>query len=173
MIAKLKVNDYIYIALISILTISGFVMGIVFIYFSNIRELSNDITRIQRINSLNYSITNYYSSNNQLPKDLDSLKNSSYSYYGDDIYNDPKNSSKKFEYKRGDGRMYKICAEFEAGTDELNKYFNYREGDNDYSYSYLATLESDFRKYHADGEFEFEKGYQCLDFEAEQNSWDR
>jgi len=164
MIGKLQIKDLVYIGIVLILMLASLGTGICFIYFSDIRKISNDLKRIEQINNINDSISSYYSRKNKLPSSFDQLTQEDMYYYGpDNVFNDPKNKDKQFEYKPTSGKSYEICLEFEAGSDALAKYKNYQAGGG-YSRSYLSSLESSFTRYQSNKKFEFEVGYQCLSF---------
>lgn len=168
---KLNKSDKVYTIAFLVIVLVSSLVGVYFLYFSNIRGLTNDLERINRINSINSKIENYYNYRNEniklLPINLNDVKNYQYSYYNDDIWYDPKDRSntKEFEYKKGSGVNYQICADFEAGTDAINKYKNYVQSGGGDVY-YVSSLETDYKNYSIGGKFEFKSGYQCLDFKV-------
>jgi hypothetical protein len=168
----MKIKDYLYFGLLIVLLLISLVSGIVFIYFSNIRGLSNDIKRLERISNLTESVNTYFNNQKSLPENIDEIVKGGSSYYGEEMILDPKDQTKKFEYRTLSKTTYEVCAEFEAGSEALNKYSNYNPGSGVYRDSYVNNLNDRFTSYAVDiDKLEFNVGRQCFEFEVRNGNY--
>ena len=78
-----------------------------------VRMQKFDTKRATDISSMSYEIQNYYEKNKALPNSLDDVKQSA-SYSSFEI-TDPE-TKKPYEYEKGVGSVYKICANFSTST---------------------------------------------------------
>lgn len=78
-----------------------------------VRMQKFDTKRATDISSISYEVQNYYEKNKVLPNSLDEVKQSA-SYSSFEI-TDPE-TKKSYEYEKGVGSVYKICANFSTST---------------------------------------------------------
>lgn len=131
----------------SVLAIAALVYG-----FSTIpsptqqREIKLDHQRVSDLGQLTYSINEYYTTSQQLPKSLNDVTNNSYSSGTPLIKNDPE-TNKPYEYIVTSQTSYKLCATF---TTDSTKEDRYTYDETNYTYSSFS-----------DG-FRHGKGYVCF-----------
>jgi hypothetical protein len=137
-------TTYITIGVISLFTLATVVYG----FFiagspSEARGAQFDQDRVSDLQSLSYSVDNYYSLNKKLPKTLTDLSASKYSYSSENL-KDPE-TGKSYEYKSTGTTSYQLCATF--STDSTNP-----DKRNPYGYE--------------NEKFKHPKGHHCFDLKV-------
>ncbi len=84
-----------------------------------VRMQKFDTKRTTDISSISYEVQNYYEKNKALPNSIDEIKQSS--TYSSFETTDPE-TKKPYEYEKGVGSIYKLCANFSTSTlDDVGK----------------------------------------------------
>jgi hypothetical protein len=113
------------------------------------RLLQFDHRRVSDLGKIQYSIDDYFRTNEQLPHDIDSLHSNVYSYSESLSKADPE-TKQPYEYQVLTPNRYRLCALFM--TDSRTETYSYSYDDENYNYS-------SFKR-----KFEHPKGPYCFDF---------
>lgn len=162
MTTKLKIKDIVYMAIVLVLMVLSVLVGVNFLFISDLRKFSNDLKRINRINNINMSVGSFFLNKKKLPESLNELRGDVLYYIDQELSIDPVSGNPIVYKPMPSGKNYKICLDFEVGSNRIIEYKNSIFKDN----NDLSTLIETFEKYrNSDGpKFQFGVGYQCIDF---------
>jgi hypothetical protein len=110
------------------------------------REIKLDHERVSDLGQINYTISDYYTNHQQLPKALEDLPGNSYSTGTPLVTKDPE-TNKPYEYIVTSETSYKLCATFATSSLKEDRY---TYDDSNYTYSSFSD------------QFRHGKGYQCF-----------
>jgi hypothetical protein len=134
---------YFAIGILGIFTIAVFIAGVFVVNPSSKRDTILDENRLQDFEKLRSLINNYYSSNSNLPKNLDEVS--------EEGITDPQ-TQKQYEYKPNDNEFnYRLCTVFSTDTTKTVQENYYDK-------------ESAIYKKH-------KKGYDCMEFKITPSSF--